>query len=50
MNVYKYDDGSDYMLKFFLWVDYEPSDLLIKVDTTHVGNKLHYTLWDVLMP
>jgi hypothetical protein len=50
MDVYKYDDGSGYMIEFFLWVDHEPSDLLVKVDATQVGNKLYYTLWDILVP
>jgi hypothetical protein len=50
MDVYKYDDGSGYMLEFFLWVDHEPSDLLVKVEAIQVDDKLYYTLWDILVP
>lgn len=49
MDMYKYDDGSGYMLELFLGVDYEPSNLLIKVDAIQADNKLHYTLWDILI-
>jgi hypothetical protein len=49
MQVYKYDDGSGYMLAFFLWVDQEPSDLMIKIDAVQADNEFHYTLWDMLV-
>ena len=47
LDVYEYDNGSGYMLEFFLWIDQEPSDLIIKVDATWANNELHYTFWDV---
>jgi hypothetical protein len=48
--VYEYDDGSGYMLEFFLWVHQEPSDLIIKIDAIQADNELYYTLWDILVP
>jgi hypothetical protein len=50
IDVYEYDDGSGYMLEFFLWVDQEPSDLIIKIDAIQADNELYYTLWDILVP
>jgi hypothetical protein len=47
LDVYEYDDGSGYNLEFFLWVDQEPSDLIILVDAKWGDNELHYTFWDI---
>jgi len=50
MDVYEYEDGSGYLVEFFLWVDQEPSDLMIQVEARWADNKLHYTFWDILVP
>ncbi|GGE94035.1 DUF7668 domain-containing protein [Hymenobacter cavernae] len=50
MDVYGYDDGSGYLMEFFLWVDQKPSDLIIRVDARWANNQLHYTFWDILVP
>ncbi|GAB3244766.1 hypothetical protein GCM10027346_42710 [Hymenobacter seoulensis] len=47
LDVYEYDNGSEYMVEFFLWIDLEPSDLIVKIDATWADNELHYTFWDV---
>lgn len=50
IEVYPRDDGSGYGLDFALWFDDEKSDLEIRVDVVRIGNKLHFTLWDILVP
>lgn len=50
IDVYEYDDGSGYTLEFFLWVEQEPSELMIRVVAQWVDNELHYTFWDILVP
>ena len=50
MEVYEYNNGSGAMLDFFLWVDGEPSDLMIQVNAAYSDGDWYYTLWDILVP
>jgi len=50
IEVYPYDDGSGYGLDFPLWFDNEKSDLEIRINAVKVRDKLHFTLWDILVP
>ncbi|RSK40945.1 DUF7668 domain-containing protein [Hymenobacter perfusus] len=47
LDVYKYDNGSGYMLEFFLWIDQEQSDLIITIDAIWSDNELHYSFWNI---
>lgn len=50
IEVYPYVNKSGFMLEFALWFDNEKSDLEIRVDVTEIEGKLHFTLWDILVP
>jgi hypothetical protein len=50
MEVYEHDNGSGAILDFFLWVDGEPSELMIQINATYSDGDWHYTLWDILVP
>ncbi len=50
IEVFPYDDGSGYGLDFSLWFDNKKSDLEIRVNAIETGGKLHFTLWDILVP
>ncbi|TGE26557.1 DUF7668 domain-containing protein [Hymenobacter metallicola] len=50
LEVYKYDDGTGYMLEFFLWIDQEPSELMIRIDARWADTDLNYTLFDIFVP
>ena len=50
IEVYEYYDGSGAMLEFFLWVDGEPSDLMIQVNAICSDGEWYYTLWDIYVP
>lgn len=50
IEVYPYEDESGYGLDFPLWFDNEKSDLEVRINAIETGGKLHFTLWDILVP
>lgn len=49
IEVIPFYDGTGYSLAFYLWRDGEQSDQEIDILANRIDDKLHFTLWDVLV-